>query len=202
LNYNKEEQQKCLLEITKITDKYDHAPIIYIKDNLNYDEIKSLHDIGDCYFHLTKTEGFCLGAFDAFNNDKKVIITGYGGHTEYLGKDYDGLVEYELESLNDNESVFFQFKLDSSYKWAIPNKEHAVKLLRSKLDAKKKIEFINLGEGLHSLEKSDELSLQILNDKITFVFVDDVYPDRCLEIIKTYEKNGITNIDFNKHLLQ
>lgn len=42
--------------------------------------------------------------------------------------------------------------------------------------------------------KKDIQSLQILNDKITFVFVDDVYPDRCLEIIKTYEKNGITNI--------
>ena len=52
LNYSKEEQHKCLLEIVNITDKYDHAPIIYIKDNLNYDEIKSLHDIGDCYFHL------------------------------------------------------------------------------------------------------------------------------------------------------
>ena len=63
-----------------------------------------------------------------------------------------------------------------------------------KNNVKKKIEFINLGEGFHSLEKSDELSLQILNDKITFVFVDDVYPERCLEIIKTYEKNGITNI--------
>ena len=194
LNYNKEEQQKCLLEITKITDKYDHAPIIYIKDNLNYDEIKSLHDIGDCYFHLTKTEGFCLGAFDAFNNDKKVIITGYGGHTEYLGKDYDGLVDYKLNSLAINESVFFQFKLDDTYKWAIADKEHAVKLLRSKLDVKNKIEFINLGKGFYSLEKSNEQSLQILNDKITFVFVDDLYPDRCLEIIKTYEKNGITNI--------
>jgi len=130
LNYSKEEQLKCLLEITKITDKYDHAPIIYIKDNLNYDEIKSLHDIGDCYFHLTKTEGFCLGAFDAFNNDKKVIITGYGGHTEYLGKDYDGLVDYKLNPLSNDESVFFQFKLDNTYKWAIADNDFAAMLMK------------------------------------------------------------------------
>ena len=131
LNYSKEEKQKCIDEIIKISNRYDHAPIIYIKDNLNYDEIKSLHDIGDCYFHLTKTEGFCLGAFDAFNNNKKVIITGYGGHTEYLDKEYDGLVDFELKQLNENESVFFQFKLDSTYKWAIANHNTSIEKLKS-----------------------------------------------------------------------
>ena len=183
LNYSESEKVKCITEITRITDKYNHAPILFIKENLNYDEIRSLHDIGDCYIHLTKTEGFCLGAFDAFNNDKKVIITGYGGHIEYLGKDYDGLVDYELTSLAINESVFFQFKLDDTYKWAIPNKEHAGKLLRSKLDVKKKIELINFGEGFHSLEKSDERSFKwfkwmsdrneiYINENIDFLTLD------------------------------
>ena len=176
LNYSKEEQLKCVDKITKITDKYDHAPIIYIKNNLNYDEIKSLHDIGDCYFHLTKAEGFCLGAFDAFNNDKKIIITGYSGHTEYLGKDYDGLVDYKLNPLAINESVFFQFKLDNTYKWAIADKKNAMELI--KLYAKNtecnltnplKVSYI---DGLYNLENdkdnqfrwaSEQFSLNIEN---------------------------------------
>jgi hypothetical protein len=33
-----------------------------------------------------------------------------------------------------------------------------------------------------------------LNDRITFVFVDDIYVNRCLEIISYYESFGITNI--------
>ena len=37
-------------------------------------------------------------------------------------------------------------------------------------------------------------SFEKLNDKITFVFIDDLYTDRCLEIIKMYENNGIRNI--------
>ena len=37
-------------------------------------------------------------------------------------------------------------------------------------------------------------TLERLNDKITFVFVDDLYPERCLDIIKTYESQGIRNI--------
>ena len=163
LNYSKEEQKKCLLEITKITDKYDHAPIIYIKNNLNYDDIKSLHDIGYCYFHLTKTEGFCLGAFDAFNNDKKVIITGYGGHIEYLGKDYDGLVDYKLNPLAIDESVFFQFKLDNTYTWAIADKKNAIDLLKStysnyfkqkEIIRLNKEEIVSLSTGWYDLENA------------------------------------------------
>lgn len=33
-----------------------------------------------------------------------------------------------------------------------------------------------------------------LNQKITYVFVDDMYPEKCLKIIDTYVKHGITNI--------
>ena len=188
LNYSESEKVKCITEITQITNKYNHAPILFIKENLNYDEIKSLHEIGDCYVHLTKTEGFCLGAFDAFNNDKKIIITGYGGHTEYLGKDYDGLVDYKLNSLAIDESVFFQFKLDDTYQWAIPNKEHAVKLLRSKLDVEKKIELINLGEGFHSLEKSGEQSFKWMSDR-NEIYINEDIDFLTLDIINAVQSN-------------
>ena len=177
LNYSKEEQQKCLLEIVKITDKHNHAPIIYIKDNLNYDEIKSLHDIGDCYFHLTKTEGFCLGAFDAFNNNKKVIITGYGGHIEYLGKDYDGLVDYKLNSLTIDESVFFQFKLDNTYKWAIANNKNAIELLKS-YDENQKCNLLNTFkisyiDGLYNLENEKDNQFRWASEQFS-LNIDDV----------------------------
>jgi len=46
----------------------------------------------------------------------------------------------------------------------------------------------------HKQLKHEIQTLDRLNDKVTFVFVDDMYPDRCLEIIKTYEQNGIKNI--------
>ena len=190
LNYTKEEQQKCLLEIVKITDKYDHAPIIYIKDNLNYDEVKSLHDIGDCYFHLTKTEGFCLGAFDAFNIEKKVIITGYGGQIEYLGKDYEGLVDYKLNSLSTNESVFFQFRLDDSYQWAIADKNHSIKLLQNS-PKKEYLELINFGEGFHPLEKSENLQFKWMSDK------NEIYINQDIDILKLEIVNVIINNVFN-----
>jgi len=163
LNYSESEKVKCITEINQIANKYNHAPILFIKENLNYDEIKSLHEIGDCYVHLTKAEGFCLGAFDAFNNDKKIIITGYGGHTEYLGKDYDGLVDYKLNSLAIDESVFFQFKLDNTYTWAIADKKNAIDLLKStysnylkqkEIIQLNKEEIVSLSTGWYDLENT------------------------------------------------
>ena len=141
-NYTELEKVKCITEITQITNLYNHAPIAFIKENLNYDEIKSLHDVGDCYVQLTKSEGFGLGIFDAFNLGKDIIVTGYGGHIEYLDKNNKDLIDFELKQLSDNESVFFQFKLDSTYSWAIPDKNHAVNLIKSKFDSSKKPEFV------------------------------------------------------------
>ena len=130
LNYTDEEKQKCIDEILNITVKYDHAPIVFIKDELNYDEIMSMHDIGNCYFQLTKTEGFGLGIFDAITKNKKVVTTGFGGHVEYLGKDYENLVNFKFKNLEETDDVFFNFKLNSQYRWAEPDLNHAKRLLR------------------------------------------------------------------------
>ena len=130
LNYTDEEKEKCIQEIVNIASKYNHAPIVFIKDELNYDEMMSIHDIGNCYFQLTKTEGFGLGIFDALNNNKKIVTTGFGGHVEYLGEDYENLVNFKFKNLEDTDSVFFNFRLNSQYRWAEPDLNHAKKLLR------------------------------------------------------------------------
>lgn len=84
-----------------------HPPIVFIKENLTYDEMQSLHDVSDCYVQLTKTEGFGLGIFDAFNKNKSIIVTGYGGHVEFLNKNYLGLIDYELKPINSQNRKFF-----------------------------------------------------------------------------------------------
>lgn len=189
-NYTEIEKIKCITDITKITNLYNHAPILYIKENLNYDEIKSLHDVGDCYVQLTKSEGFGLGIFDAFNLGKDIIVTGYGGHTEYLGENYKGLIDYELNPLSDNESVFFQFKLDSSYKWAIPDKNHAIKLLKSKLEYEEESELINFGEGFHSLEKDQQYNqFKWMSEKNEIYINDSNSSSITLDLLNTIPSN-------------
>ncbi len=101
-----------------------------------------------------------------------VIITGYGGHTEYLGKDYDGLVDYKLNSLDKNESVFFQFKLDDTYKWAIADKKHASKLLNCALFGKNETFYeryqISIGNGFHDIEYDNKIPFRWMGKSSEF----------------------------------
>jgi len=137
LDHSYEEQLKCLEEIiacirtNSINGNY--PPIVFVKENLTYDELQSLHDICDCYVQLTKTEGFGLGIFEAFNKKKEVIVTGYGGHIEFLGKYYDGLIKFELKNINSENKKFFQFDLDESYTWADASIDDACDFMKSKI---------------------------------------------------------------------
>lgn len=138
LNYSSNEQLQTILYLKQLLKKYpDHAPIFYIKDELNYDELKSLHDLGNCYFNLTKTEGFGLGIFDAYKRNKKIIVTGFGGHIEYLGKDYPGLVSYKLHPVNSE--IYKGCYLDDQYQWAIADLAHTSKLLKNVIRTQQKI---------------------------------------------------------------
>lgn len=155
LDYSYEQQVKCLEEIVNcirtnsINENY--PPIIFVKENLTYDELQSLHDICDCYVQLTKTEGFGLGIFEAFNKKKDIIVTGHGGQVEFLGENYDGLVDFELKPINNENRRFFQFDLDESYTWADVSIDHSVSKMRELC-----IRQIMIGDGFYDLEKESD----------------------------------------------
>lgn len=179
-DYSIEEQIECSKIFKQITDQYDHAPILYIKDRLTYDEIKSLHNIGDCYLSLTKTEGVGLGAFDAHNNNNPVIITGYGGQVEYLGKNYAGLVSYELISVNS--TIFKGCYLDDTYKWANVDVNNAKKLLIEKINSPIEV-------------KKQPSNVNILPHELSILYVGQYgtsgYATAAKQYIANYIMNGI-----------
>ncbi|MGR8978775.1 MAG: hypothetical protein ACU84H_01610, partial [Gammaproteobacteria bacterium] len=90
-------------------------------------EIDLLHRIGDCYLSLTHGEGWGLGAFDAAGIGNPVIITGWGGHLDYLGTSYFGLVNYRLVPVRDRLG---SDSFDPGQRWAQADREHAVHLMR------------------------------------------------------------------------
>jgi len=172
-----EEQKKCTLiisDIIKSCNNKKYAPIVFIKDNLNFDEMQSLHNIGDCYISLPKAEGFGLGIHDAFNLNKPIIVTGYGGHVEYLGNDYEGLVNYTLESLNKNS--FPKFNFDETYKWANCDLDHVSKLMiktsQNRLDDFLRKNPICFGEGVYEFEYDGYLDYKWTSKELTIYFFD------------------------------
>lgn len=129
-DYSEENKIYCRDFIKKILNKYpDHAPVICLLENITNKEILALHSIGDCYVSLTKSEGFGLTIFDAFNYNKKIIATGYSGHLDFLEKSYPGLVDYELGPVNGMASFSENYTKDQM--WAYPNLEHAQLLMKT-----------------------------------------------------------------------
>jgi glycosyltransferase involved in cell wall biosynthesis len=128
-DYSNKNKQYCLDKIRSILNTYTDIPhIYYFIDNMTENDIIGLHSLGDCYVSLTKSEGFGLTIFDAFNYGKKIIATGYSGHLDYLGKNYNGLVRYKLDTVKNMED-FSRFYSEDTI-WAYPDLTHAKELMR------------------------------------------------------------------------
>lgn len=127
-NYEDKNKKYCISVLNEIISSYNDPPKIHILlNNLTEREILGLHSIGDCYVSLCKSEGFGLTIYEAFKHDKKVIVTGYGGQIDFLGKDYEGLVKYKLGNVTGMEEFAKHYSEDQ--KWAYPDLKHAKELM-------------------------------------------------------------------------
>lgn len=125
-NYEIKNIDYCIKQIFNKT-KYLNKSIFLILKNINNRELLALHSFGDCYVSLNKGEGFGLTIFEAFNYNKKVITTGFGGPLDYLPKNYGGLVKYKMVPVTNMEN--FSKSYTSDQMWAQPDLEHAKHLM-------------------------------------------------------------------------
>jgi glycosyltransferase involved in cell wall biosynthesis len=54
--------------------------------------IDRLHQVGDTYVSLARAEGWGMGAFDAAALGRPVLMTGWSGQLDFLGRDHPGLI--------------------------------------------------------------------------------------------------------------
>lgn len=127
---------KRLKEVTPM----DGYPRLYlILDMLTQNEMSGLHARGDCYVSLDRGEGFGLNPFAAGAAGNPIIVTGFGGVTEYAKEHNSYLVNYFLTPAH-GMSWSPWYKADQL--WAEPDVLHGAKLMRQvyayKIDAKRK----------------------------------------------------------------
>ena len=60
------------------------ARVVVLTARLTDPQMCALHRLGDCFVSLTRSEGWGLGAFEAALAGNVVVITGHGGHLDYL----------------------------------------------------------------------------------------------------------------------
>lgn len=186
-----QEQLACASFLNTISSqKYpNHAPIVYIKEELTYDEIQSLHDTCDCYLNLSHTEGFGLSIHTAHKKEKDIIATGYGGHIEYLNNTKANLVKFKMIPVNSH--ITENCYLDETYSWADPDKECTIELMRNLY--KKGIESEKYYVSNFLLKNN---SISITNQKQDVKFVNLPYNQN-----NFYFNSSLFNLNNNLYLM-
>ncbi|PLX78700.1 MAG: hypothetical protein C0616_13570 [Desulfuromonas sp.] len=119
---------KTVDSLAKLIGSRKNGPKILLCDEeWDREKIEQLHHHGDCFVSLCHSEGWGLGAFEAAGLGRPVIITGFGGHLDFLPPELSYLVDYRMAHINDPTG-------GKSYtpdqQWADPNVKHAASLLR------------------------------------------------------------------------
>ncbi len=141
-NYSEPEKNAIRATVRKLKQvtPADHHPKIYlILDILSHDEMLGLHARGDCYASLDRGEGFGLSPFTAGACGNPIIVTNFGGATEYAKEHNSYLTDYTLTPVHGMPwSPWYR----SDQLWAEPDVLHGAKLMReiyeNKVDAKRK----------------------------------------------------------------
>lgn len=108
------------------------APWVVIADEtLGDGEIRALHDIGDCFVSLARSEGWGLSAFEAAKLGKPVVMTGYGGQRDFLDKETAWLVDFDMVPVHE-PTWSASYKPDDQ--WAEPSVAQAAAHLRAIYD--------------------------------------------------------------------
>lgn len=143
-----------------------HPKIIFIaQDDMPATELDAIHQIGDCYISLTRGEGWGMGAAEAASRKNPVLITGWSGVLDFLGDDYQGLIDYALLPAID---LMGRPSFDPSQKWALANPNDASSKMRHVYEnlAKWKAMATEYSETLirFNSENVSRLFLEVIND--------------------------------------
>ena len=119
--------KKIVLDFRKFIH-LDHYPkIMLIVDNMSREGILALHNRGDCFVLLQRSEGWGLPHFEAAASGKPIITPSYGGQVEFLNNENSYLIDYTLCPVTGMTwSPYYR----GDQFWCEPDMEQAMKLLQ------------------------------------------------------------------------
>lgn len=123
-----EPNSRLLVKATCLRDVPLNIPRVEVINGLVDEErMERIHKIGDCYVSFSKSEGVGMGAVEAALRDKPVIITDFGGASEYVKTPY--LVPCELQELERDDFLF-----KKGMRWGKPDKDKLLEFMRDAFD--------------------------------------------------------------------
>ena len=117
----------------KIFNDKMYKDIIVISENLNFDQLRNIYSITDCYVSPYKAEGFNLTPLEAAACGTQIVVTNGGSTDDYFNDCMGFKIESKEKNLNNN--ILLSPKIDSLIDIlnSIINKSDDKKETRSKL---------------------------------------------------------------------
>lgn len=123
-----EPNSRLLVKATCNKDVDINLPRVKVINGLISDEeMDTIHDRCDCYVNFSHSEGVGMGAVEAAIRDKPVIITDYGGASEYIKTPYT--IECGLQELENDDFLFKKGMI-----WGKPNPDQLLEFMRHAYD--------------------------------------------------------------------
>ena len=127
-SYSKQDGLALKQRLIKIMNNYKNPPQIILDTELRSDDyIEALTEHCDVYLSLCNSEGVGLGACSAALKGKIIVMTGYGGQTEYIQNAC--WIEYKLGIVQVPPN--FAEWIRPPQRWAYPNLNHAIQSLQN-----------------------------------------------------------------------
>tara|TARA_B110000503_G_scaffold95001_1_gene143021 strand:+ start:202 stop:1131 length:930 start_codon:yes stop_codon:yes gene_type:complete len=121
---------------------------------ISEEEMDKLHNECDCYVNFSHSEGVGMGAVEAAMRDKPVIITSYGGASEYINTPYT--IDCGLQELERDDFLF-----KKGMTWGKPNFDQLLEFMRHAYD--NRVRYMNHEHTRNLVGRENVLKEFILN---------------------------------------
>ena len=105
-----------------------YSPVYVIDSTLPKKYIEALHNYSDCYISPHRGEGWGMPIGDAISYKNPVIITKYGGISDYLNQSNSAIIKHRLthvKNMSWSPNIY-----NKSQRWAEPSVNSASELMR------------------------------------------------------------------------
>tara|TARA_B100000131_G_scaffold207967_1_gene200073 strand:- start:2215 stop:3342 length:1128 start_codon:yes stop_codon:yes gene_type:complete len=130
--YKKNDIRNDIYKIkSRLNLKY-YPPVFVIDDFLPKKYIRAIHDTADCYVSPHRGEGWGMPISEAILHNNPVLITKYGGISDYLDKNTAGIIRHKMTPVRNME---WSPKIyNKSQMWAEPSINITSHLMRDAYD--------------------------------------------------------------------
>lgn len=117
--------QRLTKDLSDLRALDQNAPeMSFIGKEMGQSDVLALYAMADCVVLPTRGEGFNLPAAEAIAAGKRLIVTGYGGHMDFVSNYYADFIKYRLTPSSS-------FVASPGSEWAEPDLPHLIQTLRS-----------------------------------------------------------------------